>query len=466
MPPIYNPFSKDFDDISGDDLSILTTVAEGWYVEYKREITNASSIAKSLTAMANTHGGWVLYGVAEKNKEEGVAGSFPGIPNADLDASLQRIRQAVANQANPSPYFLVKAIPGPVEAIGLEDGRSVIVCNVPWGPEAPYVHKDGRIYRRVGNGSEPVPETDRYMLEKLWARSEKIIDETDEWVTRDLEISKDEEDAAYVRIFLVSDFWGTREPVNHMRLSRFREIMTKADEHASIPFDNVYRAPTGFIARQNAGNDPEMLGLTWRYHYVGDSEIIVPLAKARKNSLRQMGDWLEGYDHVPRFLKLCYEQGYKTPTVIDLNLLFHVLIGLGRHQAAIATEIGWKDSIRAKVELSGIWRTIPFFDAAHVLDEYERHGIPLSMRDKLRIHLGKSEDSFLELRAMVPEEDEQRYAISIAESLFIIIATSLGVSLGDNSDDDYPNLTGTIGHFLDAGNRSLTVQNNRGRNSR
>lgn len=112
----YNPFVKSFDEIHPSDLEILFSVAEGWYVEYKQE--DAGAVAKSVTAFANTYGGWLFFGIAEKSKDDAVAGAFPGIACEDADGVLQRIRQAVAAHAQPYPYFTVKALKGPVEAIG------------------------------------------------------------------------------------------------------------------------------------------------------------------------------------------------------------------------------------------------------------------------------------------------------------------------------------------------------------
>jgi predicted HTH transcriptional regulator len=163
----YTPFTREFDDLDSNDLLVLYGVLEGWHVEYKREVPSASAIAKSITAFANTYGGWLILGVGEKSREEAVAGSFLGIEESDADGFLQRIRQSVANHCQPAPYFRTKLVRGAAESIGLEAGRCVIVCHVPWGPEAPYVHKDGRIYRRVGDGSEPRAENDRFVLDQL-----------------------------------------------------------------------------------------------------------------------------------------------------------------------------------------------------------------------------------------------------------------------------------------------------------
>jgi hypothetical protein len=54
----YSPFPKPLSDIVAADLSVLRSVVEGWYVEYRRLVPNASSIAKSISAFANQFGGW------------------------------------------------------------------------------------------------------------------------------------------------------------------------------------------------------------------------------------------------------------------------------------------------------------------------------------------------------------------------------------------------------------------------
>src|SRR2546423_11601864 len=97
----YTPFDKTLREITAADLKTLRQVSEGWYVEYKREVPNASSIAKSISAFGNTHGGWLFYGVDEKSKTDPVAGGFPGIERSEIDLCRQRILQALA--ANSSP---------------------------------------------------------------------------------------------------------------------------------------------------------------------------------------------------------------------------------------------------------------------------------------------------------------------------------------------------------------------------
>jgi hypothetical protein len=54
---------KSLSMVTSDDFECLRQVREGWYVEYKREATVAAAIAKSISAFANTRGGWLFYGI-------------------------------------------------------------------------------------------------------------------------------------------------------------------------------------------------------------------------------------------------------------------------------------------------------------------------------------------------------------------------------------------------------------------
>ncbi|TKA94991.1 ATP-binding protein [Cereibacter changlensis] len=159
----YTPVpGKEIAEFATSDLVLLKDVHEGWYVEYKRELPNPKSIAKSISAFANTYGGWLFIGVEESSKSNNAAGSCPGIPNAELDVAMQVIRQSVAGHLNPTPHFEAQVLFGPSGQVGLDQGRCVICIQVMQSPLAPHVHSSGIIYRRVSDSSEPKPENDRH----------------------------------------------------------------------------------------------------------------------------------------------------------------------------------------------------------------------------------------------------------------------------------------------------------------
>lgn len=190
----YTPFPvKEISQIAAVDLETLSTVNEGWYIEYKRELPNQSAIAKSISALANTYGGWFFVGVAQLSESQNVAGSCPGLPRADIDAALQKIRQSVAEHLNPAPHFEYQVVWGPNEAMQLPANYGVVCVEVNQGPRAPHVHSSGRIFRRVADSSEPIFENDRHQLDLLWDRRQKIDDEYKAWIEREPELSKSDE---------------------------------------------------------------------------------------------------------------------------------------------------------------------------------------------------------------------------------------------------------------------------------
>ena len=233
----YSPFNRAISDLQPADLAILETVSEGWHVEDKSELVSARALAKAVSAFANTYGGWLFLGVKERSKDDPVADAFPGLPDRGLDGALQRLRHSAAEYLNPTPHFEEKILRGPCIEIGLAGARSVVAIEVPQSYTAPHVHKDGRIYRRVADGSEPKPETDRFVLDELWRRAQPIRKMTRDWVKRDPEFSKAEAKTPYVRLLLCVDLWCQRDPKLGLRLPEVRSILASCAE--SVGEDRV-----------------------------------------------------------------------------------------------------------------------------------------------------------------------------------------------------------------------------------
>ena len=169
----FTPFHKDLGCVQPEDLALLKHVSEGWYIEYKSKIINQPDLAKALSSFANQHGGWLLLGVTE-DKNTHFAGSFPGIPNERVQSGLESLRNAAKDTVRPSVFYETQVFKGPVDSIELAEGSSLIVVRVPEGPNTPYVHNNGRIYRRIADSSDPKPETDRATLDLLFPTGSAI----------------------------------------------------------------------------------------------------------------------------------------------------------------------------------------------------------------------------------------------------------------------------------------------------
>jgi len=111
----------------------------------------------------------LIIGIAE-NSETQTAGTFPGITEEDAQKLLIDLRNASKDVLNPEVYYETHLIRGPSEDLGLLIDQVIVIVQIPAGADTPYIHSDGRIYRRVADSSNPRPESDRFILDKLWAR--------------------------------------------------------------------------------------------------------------------------------------------------------------------------------------------------------------------------------------------------------------------------------------------------------
>ena len=462
----YNPFGVDLAQLPTADLAVLRTVNEGWYVEYKSEAPNAASIAKSVSAFANTYGGWLFYGVKEKSKSEPVAGEFVGVAREDADAALQKIRQACANAINPTPHFEIKALWGPEPDIGLAEDRCVICLEIPMGQASPYIHSSGMIYRRVGDGSEPKPETDRVMLEQLWKRPEEIRKEYRRWINTDLELSKSEAEQPFVRIFITPDLWRDRFVWTPLTTAKVREIfnaMADDDTLLATPFDTVYRTAAGFVGRQVVGNDPQRLSATWFLRENLTSEIVIPLSVIADCAIEHLSYRLEGYENAEAFARALSAHGHNRPKIVDLNFLFNTLVGVFNIQDRLDAQAGRTGPLWVKCELINVWRARPFVDVEQVVAYQAEHGVPVCLQRRVLAPSGTEPDSFAFV-GDYPGAKPMLRKIYQAINTFDPIAAAFGIETGWDFDSDADGHRPVIHHaLLEAGKRAAVAQDARNR---
>ncbi len=222
----YNPFDVEIDDLKTEHLSILRNTAEGWYVEYKRETVSARSIAKSISSFANHYGGWLFYGIDEAEDGSNTAGSFPGLAVDDRNGFIDNIRNAVKDSIQPSPYYEYKILSGPCDSIGLPDDRVIIAVAIPTGSNAPYIHRDGRIYMRIADSSDPGVEKDRFILDQLWQRGQQAHQKLDKFLLSKPILSHGETNSTYLELFLLVDPLGSTNKVTDLSFDQFTDLMS------------------------------------------------------------------------------------------------------------------------------------------------------------------------------------------------------------------------------------------------
>ncbi|MBY5970577.1 helix-turn-helix domain-containing protein [Halomonas denitrificans] len=456
----YSPFSKAFRDLQPADLQRLKQASEGWYIEYKREVPNASALAKALSAFANTYGGWLFLGVQEESKESPVAGSFPGISKDEVDPALQRMRKSAADSLNPTPHFDTCVLWGPDASIDLAQDRAVICAWIPQSVTAPHIHKSGHIYRRVADSSEPRPENDRFVLDQLWRRADAIKRHHKEWYDQDPEFSEREEELPYVRLMLVADRWAERDVWLEESEDEVRALLSEPSGVSVIPFDTVHTSSDGFIARQLKGNDPQNLTLTWRLRRDLTSDVIIPLPLYQRDRPENLSIDLNGYEYAENFMGVLGKYTTSILRVVDLNYLFNILTGVAGIQDRLCELAGWKESYFLKVKVLNAWRNMPFIDVQEIIQRFDKFGPPMCLDSVAHLPRGTGPENYVEISRHSDMDNETARMLVQSLLMFHPLAVLFGVPSWIPHDD---NDTVTPYHkaLQAAGRRAIEVQRRR-----
>jgi hypothetical protein len=451
----YSPFGKALAELEAADLGVLRDVAEGWYVEYKRDWPGVKSAAKSISAFANTYGGWLFYGIQQNADRK--AADFPGLDTSELPKIEQQIAQAVSAHVHPSPHFELRSLAGPEQTIGLASDRSIVVVRIPDGLDPPYVRSDGRIYRRVGDQSDPIPETDRHSLDKLWQRGREFRSEIEAMLDHSITLTEGEKNKTYIELFLLPDLFKQSDHMSRFDLSSFAKLMSNGDAvSGGIPFDSFRSTATGWMARQIKNNDPGALGFSWCYTLDGGSIIMLPVNSCSIEDIH--GPFLEGYNNRVFFLQLCREIGLRSGILIDLSHAYAIISSVILRLRNLTDFDGFLPPYHWKAKIRNTSRRIPFMDLASYRSFLETYSVPVLFEDEYLAPPGKAPDSFGIIKAQLWETDAQTAALMDATMVFALICNVLGLTWNvfdrEVSDEDARDLT-------EMGNRAMKVQEGR-----
>jgi len=458
----YTPFETDLDHLEPDDLKVLETVAEGWYIEYKREAISVKAVGKSLSAFANHYGGWLFFGVQEADVDGSkCAGAFPGVALDQLDALLLRIRTGAVHHVSPTPAFDVKVLKGPASSIQLPEGRAVVAVSIPEGGDTPYVHSSGRIYRRKADESDPVHETDRSVLDLLWERRRRGEERIGRLIDTTPTVSKGEwAQSAYLHLHLLTEPLATPADRSGLSLSDFHRLvgLRESSGRMELPLDNVFHCGGDYVGRHVYENDPANMTVTYRYRPDCSCLISIPMRvwKPRRSSSAH-DSFVQSRKYGAGFLSLTVQEGHTDPSVVDLSpVLLQVAMLIHKHRE-VALEDGIAGPFHAKIVLDNVWRVVPFIDTAWYLERIRKFGTPIMQDERLVVPWLLTDFITLD-RVETPEgkpADPELLELA-GGSLDLIRATlgGLGVPFGLTADEKG---TTEITQLLEAGIRSVGV---------
>lgn len=147
---MYSPFRneqgrpKSLDEVTYADLAQLKDLEEGFALEFKRTWNDnvRTKIPKIIASFANSHGGWLVIGIADGDK------AVCPVPKLSADFS-QIFGELCRHHVSPTPRFDTRFIADPANP-----KQGAVVVQVHEGDFPPYV-ADGIVEIREGSTSGP-----------------------------------------------------------------------------------------------------------------------------------------------------------------------------------------------------------------------------------------------------------------------------------------------------------------------
>ncbi|TVP73492.1 MAG: ATP-binding protein [Rhodobacteraceae bacterium] len=426
MRTYFSPFpTKALGKIEATDLNLLKDVNEGWYIEYKRILVSPKDIAKAISAFSNTYGGFLFFGVEEKSKTESVAGRCLGIPEKDIAGALQCIRQSANHHLNPCPHFDLTVVFGPNEEMELGAGMGVICIEIPMSPNAPILHSDGRIYRRVAESAEPVIETDRYQLGLLWDRRKEMNEKYKRWIVRKPEQTIDQPGTPYARILFDADPYHASGKTWGLSLDQVRDTLNTNDG-PRIPMETIYHSNLGIIARQTSSlTRHEDFGLTILIGSGLRFEVWIPINLLEVTDPKDLKKPFSRCKNIDNFIEILVRSRSKKTRVIDLNQIFGIVTTLSHVYTRLLRSANLEiPVVGAKVICSSVMYSVPFIDSPPILKRFEKYGLPLALTDATMVPYGYDADSFQEINVPPSPMD----SLMIGVFTFELFCRGLGIT--------------------------------------
>jgi hypothetical protein len=387
----FNPFEKDFEEIDLRDLDKLIDqeVSEGWYVEFKEDFPSAKKIGRSVAAFANSDGGWLIIGI-KSNKQTNKAEVIAGINLSDNDNPVDRIRDIIKNHVIPIPYFKSKLIK-------LDNEQGVLVIFIRSGDEAPYLTKEGKIYRRIGEGSDPIPESDRYTIQKLFERSLVLKDHISNFCNNEFILPKSDENLSFLEAYFYCtpiDSFNFNDFISREFAEELKDIFSNPVPFIEIEDHDPINITTNFVISnlssshysyilRSITNKDEAITIRNMVEIYCNGNLKLFFALPQFDNYLYLHKEYPNSQHLSSFAKIM--QHYRMLRVIDGYNLFITYITLINHYKKLLKSYKFDSTLRGRIRLTNLWRSIIFIDSIEYIDFIEKYGPPICLKDEMEI---------------------------------------------------------------------------------
>lgn len=380
----YYPFKNKLEEINEEDLLLLKDVSEGWYIDYKVQEVKIAAFAKHLSAFANQYGGWLIIGVDESPDGSRTASEFKGIPNGDLEKLSRDIREASAAHVNPEILYEEKIVKGPLDKIGLSDGKSILIIGIPMSHNTPHIHSTGKIYRRLADQSKPKAEVDRYILDDLWKRGKSYQDKMSNFLKKTPNLPESQSENPWAHIYF-KPAQGQVVPERSLGFDQFSKIVRNSDGSifgVHAPMQAINSTPGGFVARQIEGNDPILATLSIRWWHSGIVRFDIPL---NKFDLTQFTDTYDRNVHARNYCLLAHELKYKNLEIVDYSIFMQALASLTNCYLQMLKATGDKRDVYSCFTIRNVFYTSPYIDSDKFINRCREFSLPLTVDKNISV---------------------------------------------------------------------------------
>jgi predicted HTH transcriptional regulator len=214
------------------DVNAIIEEGEGFTVEFKRRISSAEKIARTIISFANTKGGTILFGVDDD-------GSIVGVESEKSEMEL--IEMAGRDFCDPPIQCAIDIVPF--------DGRDVIVCHVAESASKPHYYlgdqdrlngDNTRVYIRVNDNTMMASREVVRILENENPAAPPLkvaIGENEKRLFTFLEEHKRVTVREFGRLVNISDRRASRILVRLVRAGVIRIHTHERDEYYTLAYD-------------------------------------------------------------------------------------------------------------------------------------------------------------------------------------------------------------------------------------
>lgn len=424
----YTPFDKGLENLDEQELQKLidNSISEGWYIEFKADIPKKTSkidgakIVKSISAFANTKGGWLFYGIQSNDKN--IATNLCGIDFSEYNNITDQISQIISGNIAPKPIYHFKTVP-------LQTGKFVFVIKIDESPTPPYITSQGVIYQRENNESNPIK--DRYIIEKLSEKTNDYYESIERFCNIDYGETKgqSESNQSYLELYLSPLPYNEFLFENFFSTDFFRQVAVRFYQNVDCDFENeigekkniplnlgfnsIYSSQNSLIIRPIKEKNIIYKTTTAELFINGGLKFLIPLYEFDLNSvpefyadsdvIKYLRDTYSPYETATKFNHLSFPYSSKTEPeevtrrketdfvthirMIDgAELIYVLLIIISKYKAVLEdSKFDLKSEIGFRARLTDTWRKFVFFDNTDYLDKIKLFNLPINPKNELEV---------------------------------------------------------------------------------